>query len=528
MKKPVILEKIILMKFVVNLIVVFSLFLSFFPVNAQTFFYTGSTTDLNTNHLPGIVLAGGATDNNDAMRWFLQRADGGDIVVIRASGSSGYNNYLYSGLNVTVNSVTTIVISSQAQANNQAVYDAMIKAEALFIAGGDQWNYINYWRNTLVHNALNYLINEKGITVGGTSAGLAVLGEVVYTAQSGTVWSTEALNNPYHFRVTLANDFLNIPFLEELVTDSHYNRTQGDGKDRKGRHVAFLARMIADWDMDAKGIGINEFTAVCVDEEGIARVFGDPDEDDFAYFLKVNAGPPEVCESGTPLTWNHSGQALSVYKILGNTQGNNLFDLNDWQTASGGEWQNWYVVNGQLFDAQAGGVFNVHFTVKHGITEAPIQGATVQLDGFASLTTNSSGVAVFSGVEGGSQLAYTVSQTGYLTEEGSVSVVNENVEETVLLYPGSGTWINETEPQKQLNIFPNPVRDGYFSLELPLTTETSRLKITNLQGVTVYQKEIGQESSGAITIPIAGLASGLYVVSLDTSETTYRTKLIKH
>ena len=507
------------------------LFLLIFPitmVKAQTFYHTGSTTDVNTNHLPGIVLAGGNTDNNDAMRWFLQRADGGDIVVIRASGGDGYNNYLYSGLNVTVNSVTSIVISSQVQANNQEVYDAMIKAEALFIAGGDQWNYINYWRNTLVHDALNYLINEKGVTIGGTSAGLAVLGEVVYTAQSGTVWSTEALNDPYHFRVTLANDFLNIPFLEELVADSHYNRIQGDDEDRKGRHVAFMARMMADWDMDAKGVGVNNYTAVCVNENGIAQVFGDPDEDDFAYFLKVNGGAPEVCESGTPLTWNHGGQALSVYKILGNPQGNNTFDLNDWQTASGGEWQSWYVVNGQLFEVQAGGVFNVHFTVKHGITEAPIQGATIQLDGFAPLTTTSSGAAVFSGVEGGSQLAYTVTHTGYLTEEGSVSVVNENVQETVLLYPGSGTSVNDPEPQNLLNIYPNPTREGFFSMDLPMTTETSRLKITNIQGVTVYLKEIGLGSPGTIAIPISGLVPGLYIVSLEAAETTFRTKLLKN
>jgi cyanophycinase-like exopeptidase len=416
-----------------------------FVTGAQTFFHTGSTIDVNTNQLPGIVLAGGASDNNDAMRWFLQRADGGDIVVLRASGADGYNNYLYSSLNVPVNSVTTIVISSRTQANNQSAYDAIIKAEALFIAGGNQWDYVNYWKNTLVHNAIQYLIDEKGVTVGGTSAGLAVLGGVVYTAENNTVWSTEALNNPYHFRVTLDNDFLQIPFLEELVTDSHYNRVQGDDEDRKGRHVAFMARMMTDWDMDAKGIGVNEYTAVCLDENGLTRVFGNPAYDDFAYFLKVNAGAPEVCESGNPLTWNHEGQALSVYKILGNPQGNNLFDLNDWQTVSGGEWQSWYVVNGQLFTAQAGGYYQVQFTVRHGITEVPIQGVTVELEGHGSRVTNSSGVAVFADIAGDSELDYVVSHASYFTEEGSVSVLNENVEETVLLYPGSSTSVESPE-----------------------------------------------------------------------------------
>jgi cyanophycinase-like exopeptidase len=499
-----------------------------FIAGAQTFFHTGSTIDVNTNPLPGIVLAGGATDNNDAMRWFLQRADGGDIVVIRASGGDGYNSYLYSSLNITVNSVTSIVIPNRTAANSQEVYDAIVNAEALFIAGGNQWDYVNYWKNTLVHDAIQYLIDEKGVTVGGTSAGLAVLGAVVYTAENNTVWSTEALNNPYHFRVTLDNDFLQIPFLEDVVTDSHYNRVQGDDEDRKGRHVAFLARMVTDWDMDAKGIGVNEYTAVGVDENGLARVFGNPSYDDFAYFLKVNAGAPEVCVSGTPLTWNHGGQALSVYKILGNPQGNNLFDLNDWQTASGGEWQNWYVVNGQLFEAQAGGVFNVHFTVRHGITEAPIQGATVQLAGFASQTTNSSGVAVFSGVEGGSQLAYTVTHTGYLTEEGSVSVVNANVEETVLLYPGSSTSVESPEDNQALLVFPNPARDGFFTVDFPAVISSAQLRVFNTLGVEVFSKELGSGQKRPVLIDTQGWARGVYVAVFEFGPGTLRSKILIH
>jgi hypothetical protein len=288
-----------------------------------------------------------------------------------------------------------------------------------------------------------------------------------------------------------------------------------------------MARMTADWQMEAKGIGVNEYTAVAVDENGLARVFGDPSYDDFAYFLKVNAGAPEVCENNTPLTWNHGGQALSVYKILGNPQGSNSFDLNDWQTASGGEWQSWYVVSGQLFEAQAGGYYDVHFSVRHGITETPIQGATIQLDGFASQTTNSSGVAVFSGVEGGSQLAYTVTHTGYLTEEGSVSVVNENVEETVLLYPGSGTSVGKPENQTQLSVFPNPATGRYFTIELPEIVSPSRLQIVNIQGVVVFQKELSPEQTGTIIIENSDWAPGLYVISLETREGIFRAKIVK-
>ncbi len=321
-------------------------------LTAQTFYHTGNEEHVETNHLPGLVLAGGQTDNDDAMRWMLERADGGDVVVLRASGSDGYNNYFYSQLGVTVNSVTSIVIRSTEEANNEAVLEAVNNAEVVFIAGGNQWNYVNYWRDSALLDALNTLINEKEITIGGTSAGMAVLGEVVFTAENQTVYSSEALENPYHWRVKLEKDFLDVPFMQNTVTDSHYNRIEG-GTDRKGRHVAFMARMVADWDMPARGIAANEYTAIAIDKNGKARVFGHPNYPDYGYFLKKHGGPPEVCEEGLPLTWKQSEQAIRVYKIKGDFDGNGWFNINSWEEGDGGEWQYWYVDEGALFETDA-------------------------------------------------------------------------------------------------------------------------------------------------------------------------------
>lgn len=318
------------------------------PLAAQTIYHTGNEEPVETNHLPGLVLAGGSTDNDDAMKWMLARADGGDVVVLRASGSNGYNNYFYSELGVTVNSVTSIVIQSTEQANDEEVVNILNNAEVVFIAGGNQWNYIDYWRDTALLEALDLLINEKKITIGGTSAGMAVLGEVVYSAQNGTIWSSEALEDPYHYRLTLEEDFLEVPFMESTVTDSHYNREESDGNDRKGRHVAFMARMVTDWGMPAKGIAANEYTAIAVDETGKARVFGHPSYPDFGYFLKKHSGPPEVCEEGTPLTWTQSEQAIRVYKVKGDFDGSGWFDIDGWEEGEGGDWQYWWVDEGVL------------------------------------------------------------------------------------------------------------------------------------------------------------------------------------
>ena len=79
---------------------------------SYTEYFTGNANDVNTNHEFGVCLMGGASENDNAMIWFLNKANGGDDVVLRASGSDGYNDYFYSDLGVSINSVTTFVIDN--------------------------------------------------------------------------------------------------------------------------------------------------------------------------------------------------------------------------------------------------------------------------------------------------------------------------------------------------------------------------------------------------------------------------------
>jgi cyanophycinase-like exopeptidase len=311
-----------------------------------TSYFTGSTDDIEVTTNGGLVLMGGATENDDAMIWFLEKANGGDVVVIRSSGSDGYNDYFFSELGVTINSVETLVITSELGANDTYVVEQIMNAEALWIAGGNQWNYVNYFKDQGVGNAVNYLLNEKMAVVGGTSAGMAVLGGSYFSAENGTVSTAAALNNPYGPNMTIGHgDFLNAPWVEHVITDSHYNNP-----DRRGRHITFMARMEQDLGIPAFGIASDEYTAVCIEPDGTAKTFGDyPEYDDYVYFLQSNCNQlsPETCEAGTPLTWNRSNQAVKVYKIPA-TNGQFYLDLNDWETGEGGSWQDWWVENGSF------------------------------------------------------------------------------------------------------------------------------------------------------------------------------------
>ena len=61
--------------------------------------------------------------------------------------------------------------------------------------------------------------------------------------------------------------------------------------------------------------------------------------------------PPKCVQTALPLTWNRNGEALVVYQVKGTTTGMNTFNLNDWETGSGGTWNYWSVDNGVLTEA---------------------------------------------------------------------------------------------------------------------------------------------------------------------------------
>lgn len=334
-----------------NTLLLFILLAQFTFAQNYTSYFTGNSTDLEVNGLGGVCLMGGATEHDEAMRWFLERANGGDVLVLRASGSNGYNDYLYSELGVTVNSVETIVCHNANSATESYIHDKIKTAEAIWFAGGDQWNYISYWRNTAIDSLINEGINERNIVIGGTSAGMAIQGGAYFSAENGTVTSATALSNPYNANVTVGTaPFLDNNYLAEVITDSHY-----DNPDRKGRHTVFIARLASDYGWNAKGIACDEYTAVCIDENGNARVYGEyPAYDETAYFIQMNCeienNLPEVIESGVPLTWNQTSSALKVYAVKGTMTGANSFELSDWTTGSGGEWEHWYVENGVFYE----------------------------------------------------------------------------------------------------------------------------------------------------------------------------------
>jgi len=298
------------------------------------YYVVGNANNVTTPTEAGSLLMGGGTDVDAAFQWMINKSGGGDFVVIRASGTDAYNPYIYSlG---AVDSVETIIITSRTGASDPFVLDKINNAEALFIAGGDQANYVDYWKGTPVEDAIHNLI-ARNVPVGGTSAGLAILSEFVFSAANGTVDSPTAMGNPYGRRITLERDFLVVPHLNGLITDSHFVT-----RDRMGRLATFLARIVTDgWAAQARGLGIDEETAVVVEADGSASILGNG----AAYFLQT-PGTPEVCLPRTNLVYRN----ISVYRISGSA----TFNFATW-TGNGGTAYTITAENGTVTSSQAGG-----------------------------------------------------------------------------------------------------------------------------------------------------------------------------
>jgi len=89
---------------------------------------------------------------------------------------------------------------------------------------------------------------------------------------------------------------------------------------------------------------VEEETAVCIDENGNATVYGTGT----AYFLKGSIEKPEKCSPNSKLNWVNNKKAIQVYLITGKETGNGAFDLTNWSTFSGGTSKNMYVTDGIL------------------------------------------------------------------------------------------------------------------------------------------------------------------------------------
>ena len=298
--------------------------------STHSLYFSGSESDVSRVTSPSYLLVGGGDDRDDAMQWFVDKSGKGDIVILRGSGDSGYNDWL---IEKGANSVTSIVLKSRDASNDPDILNRVRKSEALFFAGGDQSNYLQYIKGTSLAQEIN-AASKRGIPIGGTSAGLAILGQFVFPATHGTITSQQVLKNPYEPALVLERDFLNFPVLTGIITDSHFV-----SRDRMGRLLVFMARILHDgWSENVRGIGIDDQVALAIDQNAKATVFAD---DGKVYMIQATT-KPETCRENFALSF----KSLAVYRMSAGS----TFDLENW-SGTGGAHYNLEVQSGVMMSS---------------------------------------------------------------------------------------------------------------------------------------------------------------------------------
>ncbi len=269
------------------------------------YFVAGDPTLPRATHTEfELVLMGGGGIVDAAYASIASHAGGGHIVILRAVSDEGFDPQ-DGRLGVwfvtkwgPVASAQTIVFRNREASFDPRVLAALRSADGIFLAGGDQANYVRYWKGTPVQQALDAHVRANR-PLGGSSAGLAIMGHYSYTAlDGGSLESKSALSDPCGPGVTLESDFLHFRWLEDMIADTHFSQ-----RSRLGRLIVFIARIDGQrGDAAAYGIGVDENSALVVDAHGVGVLSAGSAG---SAWLVMPQQPAAVLQARRPLSLSH-------------------------------------------------------------------------------------------------------------------------------------------------------------------------------------------------------------------------------
>jgi cyanophycinase len=217
---------------------------------------------------PGrLLLVGGGPEKEPAASWSTPAyrwAGEGKRVAIVGTSTGSLAPYFLQQCGAAW--AKEFAIATHDSADSQATYDTLTSYDVIFFRGGDQYEYYDLYRNTKLQDAVEYLYSQGG-TICGTSAGMSILSSIVFTAENGSAYPDECIENPNNQYITLASDFMD--FVPGFVFDTHFCE-----RSRFGRLVGFLANYSLNQGQDITGLGMDDMTCMTVDENGLGTVYG--------------------------------------------------------------------------------------------------------------------------------------------------------------------------------------------------------------------------------------------------------------
>ena len=214
-----------------------------------------------------IMLVGGGGEGNwsdPAYSWSIEQSTNKKVAIISYNEESQAlpDYFLELGASEAIN----IQIDTREQSEHDSTYTYLMEFDCFFFKGGDQSNYYRVYKNSKVTDAITAKYLEGGV-LSGTSAGMAILSEIIYSADRASVFPDQVLNNFRDNDITLHNDFVNV--LPGYIVDTHFIE-----RGRSFRLLGFIARWFHDNNEVINGIGVDDQTAFCIDEHLVGTAIG--------------------------------------------------------------------------------------------------------------------------------------------------------------------------------------------------------------------------------------------------------------
>ncbi|WP_462281431.1 T9SS type A sorting domain-containing protein [Salinivirga cyanobacteriivorans] len=232
-------------------------------------FLAGLLFSLNTLAQGTLMLVGGGTERTGDDAWNFDpytkavTLAGNSRVAIVAWGpepDSWMRDYFTNTCNAA--DAKHFDLSAVDPADYPVVYDSLMTYDMFFFKGGDQYNYYSNFNNNEIEQAIMDKYAEGGV-ISGTSAGMAILSSIIFTAENGTVYPDESLNNPLNSYMALADDFVDL--MPGYLFDTHFAE--------RGRFPR-LVGMLANWyetqsESRITGLGVDDLSAMIIRNDSV-------------------------------------------------------------------------------------------------------------------------------------------------------------------------------------------------------------------------------------------------------------------
>ncbi len=157
------------------------------------------------------------------------------------------------------------IICSSKTADSPENLQMIKEAGAIFITGGDQNLFMEVVSGTKLLDGVRKLYLEGG-TIGGTSAGAAVMSKVMITGNDLTISSAAEQGSDFTWiKPGMVETAEGLGFISTAIVDQHF---------LKKKRFARLISLVLTHPL-LYGIGVDESTAAIIGPEGIVEVFGE-------------------------------------------------------------------------------------------------------------------------------------------------------------------------------------------------------------------------------------------------------------